>query len=215
MQRDPRDFLRVSDLVGVLIMSMRPLALLMLMVMTARGALAQPTSPPATKAVKIIFDTDMDSDCDDVGALAILHALADRGEAEILATVVSSRNPHSAPCVDAINTFYGRPDLQIGAPKRPDAPSKPTRYADKIAARFPHRLKSTADAPDALAIYREILAAQPDHSVVLCTVGYLTNIADLLQLPATANQPSGADLVKLKVKLWACMGGNFVGSPAH
>src|SRR5438046_2179973 len=40
---------------------------------------------PAARPVKVIFDTDMDSDCDDVGALAVLHALADRGEAEILA----------------------------------------------------------------------------------------------------------------------------------
>ena len=53
--------------------------------------------------VGIIFDTDMDTDCDDAGALAILHALADRGEAEILATVVSSRYPWSVPCVEAID----------------------------------------------------------------------------------------------------------------
>ena len=50
----------------------------------------------------MIFDTDMDSDCDDLGALAVLHALADRGEEEILATVTSSQNPWSAPCVVAV-----------------------------------------------------------------------------------------------------------------
>ena len=33
--------------------------------------------------VPILFDTDMDTDCDDVGAMAILHTLADRGEEEI------------------------------------------------------------------------------------------------------------------------------------
>lgn len=39
---------------------------------------------PASLAaqVKIIYDTDMDTDCGDAGALAILHALADRGEAD-------------------------------------------------------------------------------------------------------------------------------------
>ena len=35
--------------------------------------------------VKILFDTDMTTDCDDAGAMAVLHALADRGECEILA----------------------------------------------------------------------------------------------------------------------------------
>ena len=41
--------------------------------------------------VKIIFDTDMITDFDDVGTLACLHALADAGECEILATVSCTR----------------------------------------------------------------------------------------------------------------------------
>ena len=45
----------------------------------------------AAAPVKIIFDTDMLTDFDDVGALACLHALADAGECEILATVSSTR----------------------------------------------------------------------------------------------------------------------------
>ncbi|HRT97049.1 MAG TPA: Tm-1-like ATP-binding domain-containing protein, partial [Planctomycetota bacterium] len=71
----------------------------------------------AAEPVKIIFDTDMDSDCDDAAALALLHALADNGEAEILATMCSATHPFSAPCTDAINTYYGRPNLPIGVPK--------------------------------------------------------------------------------------------------
>jgi len=47
--------------------------------------------------VKIIFDTDMESDVDDVAALAMLHGLADKGEAEILATISSSLNPCRPP----------------------------------------------------------------------------------------------------------------------
>jgi hypothetical protein len=30
----------------------------------------------------VIFDTDMNGDCDDTGALALLHALQDLGEAK-------------------------------------------------------------------------------------------------------------------------------------
>ena len=37
--------------------------------------------------VSIIFDTDIAPDYDDVGALAMLHAFADKGEAKILATI--------------------------------------------------------------------------------------------------------------------------------
>lgn len=161
---------------------------------------------------KIIFDTDMDSDCDDVGALAILHALADNGECEILATVVSSVNPHSAPCVEAINTFYGRADLLVGAPRK--GPSKPSKYAKPIADAFAHKLASSDKAPEVMEVYRSVLSKQPDGSVTIVTVGYLTNIASLLKLPAKGDQPAGVDLVKAKVKAWVCMGGNFIGEPA-
>lgn len=67
--------------------------------------------------VKVIFDTDMLTDFDDVGALSCLHALADAGEAEILATISSTRGNASVGAVQVINTYYGRGDLPVGAPK--------------------------------------------------------------------------------------------------
>ena len=69
------------------------------------------------QSVKLIFDTDMESDVDDVGALATLHALADNGEVDILATIVCSLNPWAVPTVDALNTYFNRPDLPIAAVK--------------------------------------------------------------------------------------------------
>ena len=42
------------------------------------------------KPVSIIFDTDIGPDYDDVGAMALLHAFADKGEAKILATISSN-----------------------------------------------------------------------------------------------------------------------------
>ena len=52
---------------------------------------------------KIIFDTDMYTDFDDVGALATLHALADAGECEILGTVASTRGTPAIGMVEIIN----------------------------------------------------------------------------------------------------------------
>ena len=162
--------------------------------------------------VRIFFDTDMDTDCDDAGALAVLHALADRGECQIVATVVSVRHPGAAPTVAAINAYYGRKDLHIGGIKEGGV-SEPSKFADRIAQEFPGPLKSTADAPEAVHVYRDVLEKQPDHSVVIVTVGYLTNLHRLLQLAAEGDRPSGVDLVKQKVKHYVCMGGNFVGAP--
>ena len=71
----------------------------------------------SAEPVKVIFDTDMITDFDDVGALACLHALADAGECEILATISSTRGNASVGAVEVINHYYGRPDIPVGAPK--------------------------------------------------------------------------------------------------
>ncbi len=163
---------------------------------------------PQAEPVRIIFDADMDSDCDDVGALAMLHAMADLGEARILATMSSSQNPDTPLCIDAINTWYGRPDLPIGVPKGKGV-GRASKYAAEIAKRFPQDLGSADRAADAARLYRELLLKEPDRSVTVVTVGYHTNLADLLRLP------DGPEVVRKKVRFWACMGGNFVGKPAR
>ncbi|TCO88240.1 inosine-uridine nucleoside N-ribohydrolase [Chthoniobacter flavus] len=181
-------------------------------VIAAACLLAYPTSGHAEPPARIFFDTDMETDCDDAGAMAVLHALADRGECEILATVVSVRDPNSAATVDAINTYYGRPNLPLGMVKGAGVLEK-SRYVSHIAADFPNHVKSAEDVPDATHIYRAVLEKQPDHSVTIVTVGYLTNLKNLLELPEKHGHVSGLDLVKAKVAKWVCMGGNFIGMP--
>ena len=52
--------------------------------------------------VKIVFETDMESDVDDAGALALLHALADNGECEILAVMHNTSDDYVVGVIDAI-----------------------------------------------------------------------------------------------------------------
>jgi hypothetical protein len=170
---------------------------------------------PAAEPVRVIFDTDMETDCDDAGALAVLHALADLGECEILATVVSVRDPASAAAVDAINRYYHRPELPIGMVKGTRGVLEKSAYVPRLAAEFPHRFSPGVEVPDAVLVYRDTLERQPDHTVVIVTVGYLTNLKNLLSLPADHVHLSGLDLVKAKVARWVCMGGNFIGDPPH
>lgn len=159
----------------------------------------------------IIFDTDMGPDFDDVGALAVLHALAARGEANILATMSCNRHKNVAPAIDVINTYFGKPDIPIGAPKT-DAPAfiHKNNWNDMIVAKYPHDLQSTDDASDAVSLYRQILARSADNSVTIITVGFLTNLENLLQ-SAADNDSSlpGADLVAIKVKKLVVMGGFY------
>ncbi|NCC60709.1 MAG: DUF1080 domain-containing protein [Verrucomicrobiae bacterium] len=166
---------------------------------------------------KIIFDTDMAEDVDDVGALALLHALADAGEAEILGCMISVPHEYVGPCIDVINTFYGRPDIPIGHVRgfqrgypTDNGQQIPSNYAQKMAETFPHSLKKSSDAEDAVALYRKILASQPDQSVQIVSVGFLTNLKNLLNSTADAVSPlNGEDLVAKKVSQWVCMGAIF------
>jgi hypothetical protein len=157
--------------------------------------------------VKILFDTDMANDCDDAGALAVLHALADLGEAEILAIVTNRKDPSnaSAAAADAINTWYGRGDIPIGTDKdgaTGDAKGGgPSAYCTALRNAFPHDAKPDDAMPDALDVYREALTKQEDGSVVICSVGALSNLEDLLR--------AEPDLVRSKVKMLYVMGGGF------
>ncbi len=155
----------------------------------------------------------MHTDCDDAGALAVLHALADRGECEILAMMCSTKDPYSGAAIDAINTYYGRPDIPIGVIKERNGVKLKSKYTEALADEFPNDFNAV-EAEEALFLYRDLLEKQPDCSVIIVTVGYLTNIKDLLQLPAESGHLSGSELIKKKVQTWVCMGGNFMGYPA-
>ena len=135
--------------------------------------------------VAVIFDTDMGPDYDDVGAIAMLHAFADKNEAEILATMASTKYEGVAAVLNVLNTYFDRADLPIGVPKGEAVTQKDFQHwSDTLMERYPHKIKTNDEVPDAVALYREILVKQPDSSVTIITVGFLTNIANLLKSQA-------------------------------
>ncbi|WP_085536285.1 nucleoside hydrolase [Massilibacteroides vaginae] len=164
--------------------------------------------------VSLILDTDLGPDYDDVGAMALMHALADSGQVNILATISSNHDEDVIPCIDVLNTYFNRPDIPLGAPKSEGGATLTTWHKEKwtklLPTKYPHRTKKTADAPDAVKVYRELLSKQPDASVVICTVGFFTNLKDLLNSqPDEYSKLSGVDLVAQKVKRLVSMAGLF------
>jgi inosine-uridine nucleoside N-ribohydrolase len=152
--------------------------------------------------VAIIFDTDIAPDYDDVGALAMLHAFADCGEAKILATISSNAFETTAPTLNVINTYFKRADIPVGVIKS-DSPNYtcPRLWAQGIIAKYPHAVKSNKDAWDAVMLYRKILSEQPDKSVTIVTIGTFTNAANLLEsLPDEYSSLDGKQLITKKVK---------------
>lgn len=69
-----------------------------------------------TKPVHVIFDTDMGPDYDGAGAITMLHAYADRGEAEILATITSTKYEGVAAVLKVFNTYSRNPIYLLAFP---------------------------------------------------------------------------------------------------
>lgn len=162
-------------------------------------------------AVNLILDTDIGPDYDDVGAMAVMHALADSGEVKILATIACNQSPYTAPVLNVLNTYFKKPDIPIGV-VRSRAVAMPAwqKWDSVLASRYPHNIKTNKEGQDALSLYRKTLAAQPDGSVTIVTIGFLTNLADLLQSgPDAYAALDGKELIQKKVAKLVCMAGAF------
>lgn len=161
--------------------------------------------------VNVIFDTDMGPDYDDVGAIAILHALADSGKANILATIASTKYEGVGPVLEILNTYFNKPQVPVAVPKGKALELRDWQHwSDTLRANYPHTRKTNNEFPDAVELYRKTLAAQPDNSVTIITVGFLTNIAALLQsAPDNYSTLNGNELVKKKVNKLVSMAGRF------
>jgi len=169
------------------------------------------------KPVLIIYDTDMGPMIDDVAGIAMLHAFADSGEAELLATIASNNHSNVAQVLDVFNTYFGKPKIPIGVPKGPAVKIDDTPnfnmyggWTDYIVNKYPATIRSNEVASDAVDVYRRVLSNQPDNSVTIVTVGYMTNIADLLaSAPDEISDLSGMQLAEQKVKRMVSMAGIF------
>jgi len=163
------------------------------------------------KPVNLILDTDIGPDYDDVGAMAIMHSLSDSGQVNILATVASNQSPYVAAVLDVINTYFKRPNIPVGVVRGKSVNISASQKWDSVlVAKYPHKIKNNNEAEDALNLYRKILASQADNSVTIVTIGFLTNMSNLLlSKPDKFSLLNGKELVKKKIKNLVCMAGRF------
>lgn len=172
-------------------------------------------SAQAAEPIRLIFDTDIGNDVDDVLALGVIHALQSRGECELLAVTITKDHELAAPFVDCVNTFYGRGNIPIGVVRNGPTPAQGkfnglANQQDGGKPRYPHDLMSGKDAPEAMDLLRRILAKQPDGSVAIAQVGFSTNLTRLLDSKPDTHSPlSGTELVQQKVRLLSMMAGAF------
>src|SRR5436190_6561995 len=100
---------------------------------------------------KVIFDTDMGPDYDDVGAITLLHTFADQGKAEILATIASTRYEGVAAILNVFNTYFKRPDIPIAVPGNNGLLLKDWQHwTDTLLLNYPHKFNSNKEVMNAV-----------------------------------------------------------------
>lgn len=173
---------------------------------------AQPT--PAAP-VRVILDTDMGNDVDDPLALDMLYKAMDRGQIDLIGILSNKNGLSSARFIDMMNTWYGYPAIPVGRVSDGVKVHDTGNYADKVcdSGIFP-RSRQDEQYGEAVGLYRRLLAASPDSSVVIVSVGFSTNLGRLLESSGDENSPlDGIELVRRKVISCSVMAGSFGPKP--
>ena len=160
-------------------------------------------------AEKILIDTDLGSDCDDAGALALLHNMAEEGMAKTIGITHCASEISGAIALKVINEWYKRSDIPIG---------RLTRYKFLEGEKCTSFTKKTAESyiesheiprfEDSVKVMRKALVE--NTGVTLVTIGMMNNVADLLRSePDEISDKNGLELVRDSVRCMYSMGGNF------
>lgn len=176
----------------------------------------------AEEPVRVIFETDMGNDVDDALALDMLYKYREAGRIRLLLISNNKADVWSEPFIRLMNDFYGHPDIPVSTSPvslLPKQQQKIPAYTEQVVRSEKFGPMSDFIVPfrrNSIAAYREILASQPDSSVVIISVGFATNLRLLLESsPDSVSDLSGEELVARKVRLLSMMGGNFVNPQAR
>lgn len=151
---------------------------------------------------KVILDTDLGCDSDDIGAVVVLNQLYKKEL--VLPLLITSVNSNIEPAIviDEINRYYNS-KIPIGMNLTVPYGIK-DGYAKDIVSKF--NISTTKEFMDSsLAIHNTLLESD---EITLIAVGPLTNIANYIN-------KYGESLLNEKVKEMYVMAGNFVSSNAE
>ena len=170
----------------------------------------------------VILDTDIGSSTDDLFSMEMLYHYQQQNKCKILGVVVDREGEDCAACADVMNTYFNNGSLPIGLARNGienptvwiNYKALPTYKKGDGTPMFAHSISDYSTLLDGWQLYRKLLAAQPDHSVSIVSLGFVTSLAQLLESGADKySSLSGVELVRQKVKCLYIQGGSFGESP--
>ncbi|MBO6026265.1 MAG: nucleoside hydrolase [Bacteroidales bacterium] len=170
------------------------------------------------KDIRVILDCDMGSSTDDLFALMMLYRYMDMKRCNLIGVVVDRMGKANADVVDVMNNFYGYPDIPIGLEtqgvKTPHVfityHNAPYARTTEAVPMFKRSIGDNGSYMEGYKLYRKLLSEQPDKSVTIASIGFVTSLSRLLQSGPDEYSPlNGVELVRTKVKEIYAMGGVF------
>ena len=194
--------------------SLLPAAAALLLAGTGCGSRS---AAPAPEPIRLIVETDMGNDIDDALAFDLIYKAMDDGRVDLLAIGNHKLSPTATDYIDILNTWYGYPDIPLAQSPTPVLNDHAPDYTAAVCAMTREdgspafaRSKTPEQIEDPVTLYRRTLAAQPDCSVTVLSLGFATELAKLLDSPADDISPlTGRELVARKVKYFSVMAGSF------
>ena len=194
--------------------SLLPAAAALLLAGTGCGSRS---AAPAPEPIRLIVETDMGNDIDDALAFDLIYKAMDDGRVDLLAIGNHKLSPTATDYIDYLNTWYGYPDIPLAQSPTPVLNDHAPDYTAAVCAMTREdgspafaRSKNPKQIEAPITLYRRTLAAQPDRSVTVLSLGIATELAKLLDSPADDISPlTGRELVARKVKTLSIMAGSY------
>ncbi len=156
---------------------------------------------------RLFIETDIFSDVDDVGAIALANVFHLRGEAQLIGIGVNTASRYGPEAASILNVIGGS-NAPVGRFREVDDSTIDRDYACDLVTTF--GAHSAPIVHESVALWRKVLSESADASVTVVSIGFLTNLADLLKSGADEHSElSGRTLVERKVARTVVMAAHF------
>ncbi|XXH02657.1 hypothetical protein Hte_009039 [Hypoxylon texense] len=171
------------------------------------SSLAILTGTALADKVRLIIDTDMLNFDDDPMAIGEANILQNWGQVELIGVFSCINSRYAPPAIDAINTFFGHPDIPTAVQKPVDNlttwPDHPEfgDYLTGLTFNFTEDVRDGANTPDPVSAYRFLLSTSADDSITIAAIGFYANLFQVMNSgPDRISPRTGAELLATKVR---------------
>ncbi|KAI1404757.1 hypothetical protein F4819DRAFT_446240 [Hypoxylon fuscum] len=156
---------------------------------------------------RLIIDTDMLNFDDDPLAIGLANIFQNWGQVELISVISCINSRWVPPAADAINTYYGHPNIPLAVQKPVDNltqwPDHPEfgDYLTGLTYNFKEDVRDGANTPDPVSSYRYLLSTSANNSITIAVIGFYNNMFQLMNSgPDQLSPLTGAELLVSKVR---------------